>query len=340
MPQIWKLDGLSHSELKAICNTAQDLLLSNVRASCALDLEWFKPDDGHDGHVAILGGGPSLVDMAREIRTRQSFGQSVWALNNAAVALPDIKIDAQVLLDARPDNTAFIAEADEYLVASQCDPSMFDALSGEKVTLWHANSPGMDFLKDEKERYAYLIGGGTTVGMNAIALAFLRGFRKIHLYGFDSCYRGDAHHAYPQRLNDQDRRSDVLYGGKNYVCAPWMVGQAHEFIELAPGYEADGCTITVHGTGLLQDISQDLAGIMTPADMRAHEILKRAKPGSRGVEIGVFAGDTSQALLKADPDLNLILVDSWEGDGSMPTTATVATGTRRCQTSYGAGLLS
>ena len=52
------------------------------------------------------------------------------------------------------------------------------------------------------DKPVHLIGGGTTVGLLAMSLAFLRGFRKIHLYGFDSCYRGDEHHAYAQNLND------------------------------------------------------------------------------------------------------------------------------------------
>src|SRR6185503_2430471 len=196
-----------------------------------------------------------LVDKLAEIKWRQSVGQKIWVLNNAHKAIEGVRFDAQVLLDARPDTASFITGADEYLVASQCDPTVFDALGEKNVTVWHCNTPGIDdFLKDEKERYAYLIGGGTTVGMNALALASLRGFRQIHLYGFDSSYRDGAHHAYQQPLNDAERHSETLYGEKTYVCAPWMVGQAQEFIEKWPAYKADGCTITVHGSGLLFDI--------------------------------------------------------------------------------------
>jgi hypothetical protein len=318
VPKVWTVGGLSHAELKAVCNTASEALFANVRSACARDLRWFDAENAeHDRHVAIVGGGPSVREMIEEIRWRKSVGQDVWVLNNVAAIGLVPHIDAQVLLDARPENAEFITVADEYLVASQCAPELFDRLGCRNITLWHVNMPGMaDLLKDEKARVTYLIGGGTTVGMNALALAVSRGYRQIHLYGFDSSYRDGEHHAYPQALNDKDIRSDVLYGDKGYVCAPWMVGQAQEFMELAPAYEADGVTITVHGTGLLPDIARDLAQHMTPAEIRAHEILTRVPAGSCGVEIGVFAGHLSRALLNADCRLRLTMVDSWEGEGA------------------------
>lgn len=327
VPMVWREGGISHAELKAVCNTAQEALLANVKASCAHDLRWFEAKEEHDRHVAIIGGGPSVRDMIEEIKWRKSIGQEVWVLNNAWAALigHDIFPDVQIMLDARRQNIEFLTFASEHLIASQCDPVIFDVLAANpkdecNVTLWHVNSPGMaELLVQEKDRLAYLIGGGTTVGMNAIALAFSRGYRKIHLYGFDSCYRDGQHHAYPQALNDKERTSEVLYGDKTYICAPWMVGQAQEFMEMAPAYMADGCTITVHGSGLLPDIAADLSGVMTPAQQRANEILSRVGAGAKGVEVGVFAGDLSRELLRADPDLELIMVDSWEGDGQAYT---------------------
>lgn len=332
VPMVWRIGGLSHAELKAVCNTSHDKLLENVKKACARQLDWFAPAEEHDGHVAIIGGGPSLVDKIEEIKWRQSIGQHVWVLNNAHTALEGTGIwyDRQVLLDARPETASFYTEdATEYLVASQCDPKVFDTLRKELVTLFHVNNPWTaDFLRDEKDRAAYLVGGGTTVGMNALAMAFLLGYRFIHLYGFDSCYRDGAHHAYAQTLNDSERTTEALYntsqGPKTYFCAPWMIGQAQEFIELAPSYMADGAVITVHGSGLLPDINLDLMGTLTPAQQRAAEVLSRVESGSEtgwiyGIEVGVFAGQMSAALLRAAPNLHLKMVDSWEGGGAAYT---------------------
>lgn len=320
VPRVWREGGLSHAELKTVCNTAQDVLLDNVKKACALDLPWFEPKDEHDGHVAIIGGGPSLVDKIEEIQWRQSIGQHVWVLNNAHRALEGtgIRYDAQVLLDARPETAAFITGAGEYLLASQCAPEVFAAVPRDP-TLFHVNSPGMDSLPaliEEKERFAYLVGGGTTVGMNALALAFLRGYRKIHLYGFDSSYRDGKHHAYPQSLNDGEPVSEAMYEGKTYECAPWMIGQAQNFLEVVPGYMDDGLVVTVHGTGLLPDIGLQMLNLRSPAQQRAAEVLARVPPGARGVEVGVFQGQMSAALLRGDPGLRLWMVDSWEGDGA------------------------
>lgn len=262
VPKVWCIGGLSHAELKAVCNTEQEVIFANVRSACARDLVWFDAENPeNDRHVAIIGGGPSVTDLLDEIKWRQSIGQDVWVLNKAWAALGnEISIDVQVLLDARMDTATFVTFAGEHLIASQCDPAVFEfAEHAGKTTLWHVNMPGMaDLLKDEKARVTYLIGGGNTVGMNALALAVARGYRQIHLYGFDSSFRGDVHHAYPQALNDTDARSDVLYGDKHYVCAPWMVGQANEFMKMAPQYEARGCVITVHGSGLLPDIAAEM----------------------------------------------------------------------------------
>ena len=319
VPRVWREGGLSSAENKAVCNTENEVVVANIRAACARSLPWFQPKDEHDGHVAIIGGGPSLMDKVKEIQWRQSVGQHVWVLNNAHKALEGtgIRYDAQVLLDARPETAGFVTMASHHFIASQCDPSVFFR-AFEGATLFHVNNPWTaEALKDERERFTWLIGGGTTVGMNAIALAFLSGYRQIHLYGFDSCYRDGAHHAYSQPLNDGERASEALYNGKTYFCAPWMVGQAQDFLKVVPGYMDDGAVITVHGTGLLPDIGLDMLGVLSPAQQRAAEVLSRLGEGvTLGVEVGVFAGQMSAALLRGHPKLHLLMADSWEGGGA------------------------
>lgn len=324
---VWCIGGMSRSELDSVCNTAKETLLNNVRENNERDLPWFDTAPEHDGHVCIVGGGPSLTENIEELRWRQSVGQKVLALNGAAQFLfvNDIVADAVVIADARLENRQFLtrigADTSAYL-ASQCHPDTFDRaeLSGIDVTLWHVNSEGMaDLLKDEKARPVHLIGGGTTVGMNAIVLAFASGFRKIHLYGFDSSFRDD-HHAYSQPANDSDRVIDALYGDQKFKTTAWMAQQINDFQELVPGLLADGCVFTVAGDGMLPAVAKDMAQHMpmTPAQVRAHEVLKRLNGAAepRGVEVGVFAGDMSAALLRANPILHLDMVDSWEGGGA------------------------
>jgi hypothetical protein len=156
---------------------------------------------------------------------------------------------------------------------------------------------------------------GTTVGTHAIAIAFTEGFREIHLYGYDSSYRGEAGHVYEQVMNGDERIVDAHVGDRAFRAAPWMVRQAQDFEGLAAALVAAGASITVHGDGLLPYLAQQMAALPA-AQVRAQEILKRLPAGPvSGAEIGVFRGEMSAALL-AREDLSLLLVDSWEADGA------------------------
>lgn len=321
VPQVWKVGGLSRADLTSICNTNAEKLASNVRRAIDRMLPWLSMQLPHNGHVAIVAGGPSMAQCMGEISWRKSIGQQVWAVNGTASFLraKGLIPDGHVIVDARPENVAFLEEADRgtmHYLASQCDPSLFQAV--ERITLWHAASPGMaELLAGLQE--TPLIGGGTTVGLQALVIAYVLGYRKIHLYGFDSSYRGEEHHAYPQPLNASDPVITAVIGDRTFRAAPWMVQQAEEFMTTAAELEADGTIITVHGDGLLPYMANELPRPYTPAEVRAAEVLSRLGPGPViGAEIGVFAGDMSKALLERE-DLFLFMVDAWEGAGASYT---------------------
>jgi uncharacterized Rossmann fold enzyme len=321
--KVWKIDGLTRAELDTVCNTAIDKLLSNVTSACSRDLPWLDYVDAHDGHVVIVGGGPSAKEKIEDIKWRQSLGQQVWALNGAAKWLKEqgVYVDAQVIADARPENLAFVRYGQimlprgpkEHFLASQCDPSLFDAVN--KVTVWHSNAPGVaDLLKDEKARPVHLIGGGSTVGLSAMVIASVKGYRKIHLYGFDSSIKATEHHAYEQASNDKDLIVDVLAGDQTFRATPWMVQQAEEFVPLAAALAEDGCIITVAGDGLLPYLARrmNVQDHVRASSLRADAVLSRLPEGPVvGAEIGVFRGEMSRTMLERRKDLTLNMVDSW-----------------------------
>lgn len=326
--EVWKIGGMTRAELDVVCNTQTESLLNNARGAIVRDLEWYDTAPEHDGHVCIVGGGPSLKDCLDELAWRKQNGQRVIALNGAARFLCEKGIvpDGVLIVDARHENADFLTGLDSrttaYL-ASQCHPSVFDEAErlGLKVVLWHTNTEGMaDLLGAERARPVHLIGGGTTSALNAMVLMSASGYRKLHLYGLDSSYRGGDHHAYGQVLNDGDRVIDALYRDRHFKTTAWMAQQVNDFQELVPGLVADGCIITVAGDGLLPTVAADLAENMpaTPAEQRAGEILSRIDgiENAKGVEVGVFAGDMSRVLLRQKSDLHLTMVDSWEGAGA------------------------
>lgn len=244
-----------------VCNTADELVRANVQAACELDLPWLDIAEAHDRAAIVVGGGPSMRPLLPMIAAMQAGGATVFATNGTVAPLfvAGILSNHQVLLDARPENVAFVAgpKAQHYLIASQCHPDLFRAIKGHPATLWHPAYPEIDEWIGHRE--AVLIGGGTTVGLQAMSIAYALGHRKIHLFGFDSSYsEAGEGHAYPQPLNADDDRQEYRIGDRKFIAAPWMARQAMEF-QTASRQLIDGdAELYVHGTGLLPAIAAQM----------------------------------------------------------------------------------
>lgn len=319
VPQIWKIGVGTPAQLELVGNTDADAIKTNIlRAEAIPDATWLMPCKPHDKVALICAGGPSLNDEIISVVVHAQRGAHVFACNNvpARLRVNGINTDFHVIVDARPENAAFTRDLGEHticLYASQCDTSVHDG-AGDNLVLWHPAFDGAVAMAGAHERA--FIGGGTTCGMKAATIAWVLGYREIHLYGFDSCYRGSEHHAYPQSLNDHERVLDVEYDGKTYKCAPWMIQQAEDFETFGPQLMDHGVKLHVHGSGLIPDIAANFGrGVFRPeaADFRCLAILERLQPVSspRVAEIGVFAGDLSRRLLARRSDLNLLMIDSW-----------------------------
>lgn len=319
VPNVWKVGGGTTAMLESVCNTDGRTILENCKDALKRSCIGLSGWPAHAGTVAIVGGGPSLPDNLKSIPN----GAEVVALNAAATYLLDRNISCvQMILDARPEMADMLDKrASGYILASQCHPAVFDNCPRIPV-IFHPNVPG---LAELLPRDTPLIGGGTTVGLQAMVVADLFGCRKIHLIGMDSSYRDDEGHAYAQPLNDNDGRIEVTVAGKTYSAAPWMAQQAEEFQGVASALANKGCEIVVHGDGLLPAVAHEMArmtglaerGIIepngSPACQRASEIAKRMTHVRNpvGAEIGVFRGHMSRRLLAYMPGLHLLMVDSW-----------------------------
>jgi SAM-dependent methyltransferase len=281
--------------IETCVNTSDEELFRNIYLNSRKPVKWVKTLPAHDGQAVLVGGGPSLVDWIDEIRWRQSIGQTVFALNNTVTVLAanDIDIDHQVILDARESNVAFLGYAKHYYLASQCHPLLFDRV--KNVTLWHQHYPDDMEQFDSKipeynDDYA-LIGGGTTVGLSTMALVYTLGFRKLHLYAYDSSYRGNALHSYPQ---DDPQRvvCDVTAAGKIFKSTLSMAQQAELFPKLSDMLIDAGCVITLRGDGLLQHISKmsavksDVSEKEKYEEMWKHDVYRDFSPGEQC--IGTF----------------------------------------------------
>lgn len=307
---VWKI---SDESMFFALNVKEEQVRANIAHSLTKE-RWIEMRDGTHQQALIVGGGPSLENDIWRIKGYQLSGGVVFATNNTYAYLKErgITPDAHVMHDAREANLAFVPK-DKTLCyyASQCHRSVLDA-AGERLICWHPHSETcIDALGDNPKGMT-MVSGGSTVGLNAISLAYILGHREFLLFGFDSSYAEGSHHAYPQALNDGELILDAHAHGMTFKAAPWMIQQSEQFINLARQLIVLGCEITVYGTGLLPTLANNLEAPRTAADERAESLLEWLKdiPNPIGAEIGVFAGELSRKLLKRS-DLTLYLVDSW-----------------------------
>lgn len=248
-------------EIDVFCITPDEELFSHIRENSASCKRWAKSVEAHDGAAVLVGGGPSLRSRLEAIKYRQGIGQKIFALNGACKFLNDNGIipDYQVLLDPQEFLTDYIGNAREYLVASQCHPSIFAA--HPDATLWHLCVEGAEEqIPDHDDSYC-LVGGGVTVGLTSMCLAYSMGYRTLHCYGYDSSSTEDGDHAFPTPIKGIVQIFDappvqVRVGIQKFASTLCLVKQAQNFPKLCDDLIDRGCTITLDCDGLLWAIVQ------------------------------------------------------------------------------------
>lgn len=267
---VWQVSGATLPEFIMTLNSKVEERRDNVVSASARDLPWLTGLPPHNREALLVAGGPSLKCGAafRDIRKRQKAGAAVFTVNNTHdfLAKRAIRSDGYVMLDALDKNVAFVQKPQTgctYYIASQCAPAVFDALAGQNVVVWHADDATQDTVEllrpyaDAKP--IGIVGGGSTVGLRAMYLLHILGYRKIRLYGFDSCYADDGtHHAYEQKWNDGQPALRVTAGGRDFYGAPWMVKQAQEFRDVWWTLIRSGAWVEVFGDGLISWLAKHL----------------------------------------------------------------------------------
>lgn len=252
--------------IEVCCAYSDEELFANISANARSCPNWISRQEAHEGHAVIVGGGPSLQDKLPLVRKRRALGQTIFALNGACRFLNENGIipDYQVFLDSHPEMTNRIGNAGQYLVASQCSPNLLLALKGSRVTLWHlAIDNIIDHLPDHDQPHS-LTGGGVTVGLSAMCLVYAMGFRKLHLFGYDSSNKEGQCHAYAvpehfERLGGEKiGYVQTTLGGKTFQTTLAMTKQAECFPRVCNDLIDLGCTITLDCEGLIMAVLDEM----------------------------------------------------------------------------------
>ena len=249
---------VSYRDIAKVCKAVDSDQRANVLSALARNLPEFQPAlFGHDGTFVIVGSGPSMPAQLEAIRQERAQGRPIVAIKGAHDWLVDngVEPDVFVCVDPRDRRTGIQSKNGRtlYMIASRCDPVMFDHLFECKVMVWHSWSEDEDI---PELRGKNRIGGGSTSGLRAINLGYCMGFRRFVLYGFDSCLADDGktkrftgEEAPPQAI------MDLVICGRRFLCNAALAMQASAFQER---YRVmPGITVDARGGGAIAAIIEE-----------------------------------------------------------------------------------
>lgn len=200
----------------------------------------------------IVCSGPSLRETWHELIAADGC---IWALNGAFDWLKDRYIVPDYGVCLAPENEILnyfrnIRRGNRFLFAMQTNPKLVDrALKcGGQVMFFHCAHPEEWKLPGKEPR----VFGGGTVGSRAIDLAYVMGYRNIHILGNDACLSDDGLISVDRPMPD-DRRNDLrtfFVNGRAFVALPSHARQVEDFASVLR--HLNGVNITLYGDGMLQ----------------------------------------------------------------------------------------
>lgn len=250
--------------ITTVSAVSREQIVNNLKYSASLkyknicDTKFYSVNK-ENSPIALVGGGPSLKSNLDELRNFNGF---IWACGSVHDYLlkNNIAPHACVVCDPDPIAANYLNKASGsiiYYIASQCDPAVFNKLKANAVVLWHCYNNNREDIEANFPGFK-AFGGGCTVGLRALTLAFAMNFTNIHLFGFDSCLSEDGeHHSYG--FNSGEELGEIFevlldkVGGKIYKTLGYQLAQVQHFNEFYRNY-GDKFNPVFHGTGLLPDL--------------------------------------------------------------------------------------
>ena len=204
--------------------------------------------------LSVVGYGPSLAETWKDITHPciSTSGAHDFLIERGFI--PDFHAQC----DGRDHQAAFLEHPHHditYVMASICAEGVWEKLRGHKVLLWH-NCNGehvIDWI-GKNDPNTILVAGGSNVGLSAIHVGGIMGYRKFRIFGFDGNFRGKVRHAGKHPDPEPQKMIRKKIGGRTWFTSPQMYNACQEFIVLSRN---DGLDFHVYGTSLLTSLLDD-----------------------------------------------------------------------------------
>lgn len=230
---------------------------ANVAANVARGLPSLEKGPLRTDPIAVVCFGPSLKATRRDIRHFKYIltcsGAHRYLIDHGIV--PTWHMEG----DPRAHKAYFLKRPHrrvQYLLAASCHPATFDAVKGYDVRIWHSLKSAQDLT----QQHVYPVGhwvltGGTNIGLRAMVMARLLGFRDIHIFGMDCSAEAGKMHAsdHPNEVPDEKYRVVQVEGVNYYTTTLWIAYAKaffHEVLQLPDVH------VTLHGDGLQQALAK------------------------------------------------------------------------------------
>lgn len=212
------------------------------------------------GPIALVSSGPSLRETINDLRdfevvmtcgSAHDFVAKAGIVPTYAVVSDAGKEDKGNLTLAHKDTT--------FLLASQCDPGLYEHLKDHKVEMWHYRGQATQSEEEEAEllKGEPSICWGCTVTLNSISLALMLGYQHLHFFGFDNNYEdyGLSSHCTQIAGGYEYEKMPVTVGPekKMFITNLNLINQVNQFFRIL---EVDGrfFHVTLHGDGLTAEM--------------------------------------------------------------------------------------
>lgn len=205
-----------------------------------------------DYMVQIACYGPSLEDSWRDINPERPL----ITVSGALKFLLDKGLKPRfgrwfhIEVDPRPHKIEVLARDERvvYVIGSCSSPQLFKYLEDMHVVLFHAMSgPHTREWVAANDPGQVLVAAGSTVGLTAIHVGGVFGFRHFEIHAMDGCYRGEARHAGPHGGMAHGRRPSLL--DPAYTTSRMMDNANYEILAMVRNFPMFA---VFHGDGLVQ----------------------------------------------------------------------------------------